>query len=482
MEREPEEVVYGMQTSLNSLLAGVASPSSFYFRGGNVGTGNRRSADYMQHRRRHQPPQPQPQPSSATSSNSSVPQDAPGRSEEAQQSPRRSRRVAAARSRQGDSSESLSSTDAVAPSAATSTSVASAASKPAPKAARKRSAAAAASTSGKKSAAARPKRARRSPRKPPPNAKDDSQYETEGNSKKDGDNNNDESSHSCCICMSEPDRQQLSTINGCGHHFCFDCIAKWAERENKCPLCKVRFTKIARVHKTKSKRGEKRTANTKSVRNRDQRSDLVSGAALEAMLNSIAASSRNGGGPGSSFRSLFGPGNPAGRQFRPAAPGSFRLGDWLEGSGDSDEDDSLHDMGGFSSDFNAMMRRSLEMSRENRRTRQAAAVAAAANASVPMPPPPPSAGMPWGPLVAFPTGMPLGNTMFHHHTFQMAPPLAPDPLPPNAYAANNGEDNAAAAAAGSTATNPLVIDLCSDDDDDDDEVEFVGTSATMSNR
>jgi len=53
----------------------------------------------------------------------------------------------------------------------------------------------------------------------------------------------------CCICLDIPALPELSSLNGCGHTFCFDCIEKWAERENTCPLCKVRFTKINRVHK-----------------------------------------------------------------------------------------------------------------------------------------------------------------------------------------------------------------------------------------
>lgn len=89
----------------------------------------------------------------------------------------------------------------------------------------------------------------------------------------------------CCICMCDVEPQDLSTINGCDHRFCFGCIEKWSERENTCPLCKNRFTKIDRVHKTKGgakiKGGSK---NTKCVKPRDQRSDLVPSAALEGLL------------------------------------------------------------------------------------------------------------------------------------------------------------------------------------------------------
>ena len=87
---------------------------------------------------------------------------------------------------------------------------------------------------------------------------------------------------SCCICMCdlEPGSDDLALINGCEHHFCFGCIEKWSERENTCPLCKNRFTKIDRVNK-KKKKGVK---NSKKVKQRDQRSDIISGAAIEGLL------------------------------------------------------------------------------------------------------------------------------------------------------------------------------------------------------
>lgn len=84
----------------------------------------------------------------------------------------------------------------------------------------------------------------------------------------------------CCICMCDVEPNDLSSINGCDHCFCFGCIEKWSERENKCPLCKARFTKIDRVNK-KRKKG---TKNTKKVKQRDQRTDVVPGAALEGLI------------------------------------------------------------------------------------------------------------------------------------------------------------------------------------------------------
>jgi len=84
----------------------------------------------------------------------------------------------------------------------------------------------------------------------------------------------------CCICMCDVEPNDLAMINSCNHRFCFSCIEKWSERENKCPLCKIRFTKIDRVHK-KRKKGMK---NTKRVKQRDQRSDFAPGAALEGLI------------------------------------------------------------------------------------------------------------------------------------------------------------------------------------------------------
>ena len=84
----------------------------------------------------------------------------------------------------------------------------------------------------------------------------------------------------CCICMSDVEPNDIAKIDGCDHRFCFCCIEKWSERENKCPLCKIRFHKIERIHRKYTK-GSK---NTKKVKQKDQRSDLSSGAALEGLL------------------------------------------------------------------------------------------------------------------------------------------------------------------------------------------------------
>lgn len=96
------------------------------------------------------------------------------------------------------------------------------------------------------------------------------------------------SNANCCICMEEPKPIDVAKITGCDHLFCFECIEKWSERENTCPLCKVRFNRIDRVNKSK-KKGDKAMKNLKRVKQRDQRSDLTPGAALEGLLASFAA-------------------------------------------------------------------------------------------------------------------------------------------------------------------------------------------------
>jgi hypothetical protein len=86
--------------------------------------------------------------------------------------------------------------------------------------------------------------------------------------------------------MTEPEHADLASINGCEHMFCFGCIEKWADRENTCPLCKQRFTKIDRVNKTKKKAAK----SSKKVKNRDQRSEMSQTIALEGLFGEFARS------------------------------------------------------------------------------------------------------------------------------------------------------------------------------------------------
>ena len=61
------------------------------------------------------------------------------------------------------------------------------------------------------------------------------------NKKIDSDNNLD-NLDICAICLDQI--KYKSKINSCRHKFCFDCIKKWAEISNKCPLCKKTFNDI----------------------------------------------------------------------------------------------------------------------------------------------------------------------------------------------------------------------------------------------
>jgi len=48
----------------------------------------------------------------------------------------------------------------------------------------------------------------------------------------------------CSICFECPRADNVATIGGCDHTFCLNCITTWSERNNVCPLCRVRFTSI----------------------------------------------------------------------------------------------------------------------------------------------------------------------------------------------------------------------------------------------
>lgn len=48
----------------------------------------------------------------------------------------------------------------------------------------------------------------------------------------------------CSICFEFPSAEEFSTMGGCDHMFCLQCITTWSEINNVCPLCRVRFTYI----------------------------------------------------------------------------------------------------------------------------------------------------------------------------------------------------------------------------------------------
>lgn len=265
-------------------------------------------------------------------------------------------------------------------------------------------------------------RKRAARKKPPPNAKDDS--EALEDSKPAAVEDNEEEGGgavSCCICMCEPEKEEVSSTNGCQHLFCFECIGKWADRENTCPLCKSRFTSISRVHKCKKRKGGRQVPNSKRVKQRDQRADVISGPAIEAMLASIAAASN--ATPGRLGRFLVALGS---RRPPTVVASRSRTTVILEDDIFSDETDD-DDMPMIP--FNTYMRNMQSMNRSATTL------------------PPSMFGMEFAPMpAAFGT-----------------------PHPPSqqgrSYASNTFEQNAG------TPSNPLEIDL----DDDDDEVEVFET-------
>lgn len=259
------------------------------------------------------------------------------------------------------------------------------------------------------------KKQKRGNLKSPPPGSDDSKKPAEKT----------ETTASCCICMDEPKPADLAKITGCDHFFCFECIEKWAERENSCPLCKVRFTKIERVNKAKKKKGEA-SKNSKKVKQKDQRSDIATGAALEGLLASFASSASFPhqrvarlifSGIGATGSSPFAMIPSAAR--RAAAAGSTSLEDSLFSSDtDDDEDEASSYMPGGAS-FADFFR-----------------------------------SVPRGPGIIVSTG--FGGR--HGISMTLDPPTG------RSYASNSGDRNAGRQA------NPLEIE---DDSDDEEDVEVV---------
>ena len=65
----------------------------------------------------------------------------------------------------------------------------------------------------------------------------------------------------CCICLNDITKRKEASLDCCDHKFCKKCIVKWSKRENTCPQCRKKFTKI--IH------GKREI----SVEERNQRSD-----------------------------------------------------------------------------------------------------------------------------------------------------------------------------------------------------------------
>jgi hypothetical protein len=255
---------------------------------------------------------------------------------------------------------------------------------------------------------------------------------------------------SCAICMCEPDREDVSNIDGCAHLFCFSCIGKWSDTENSCPLCKTRFSRIARVHPQRKKKGGASVHNVKRVKHQDQRSDVVSGAALENLLASIA---QNGTIPGASVAgsrlgyifARMGNGFPMHgvRTSRVTTTFSgFSLEDNLFDSDDEDEE-SYVNVPNF---MNVIMRSTLASAMAGRHRGNINMSAADMSTSV------------YG-----------GGPMNLNHALRTGMSAAAAP-------ARSHATNGAQVGAGNAAETPLEIGDDSEDDDDDDVVEVVQVS------
>ena len=239
--------------------------------------------------------------------------------------------------------------------------------------------------------------------------------------------------------MCEPSKEEEATISGCDHTFCFSCIGKWSERENKCPLCKVRFNKITRVKAQRKRRGGKSVQNVKTVKNCDQRSDLVSGSALEAMLNSIAAANGANSHLGRLFAVMRPTSGPGGRRSssRTTGGGGSRVTTNARGvfqvEIDDDDDDTFNP-----ADFSAFMRNAMQTSYQQARSSAHAARATNNGAGA-------AAHNP------FSSG---GGS----RSFMSVSGLARAHPPARSHASNGNDANAGAA------DNPLILDDGSDDD------------------
>jgi len=79
----------------------------------------------------------------------------------------------------------------------------------------------------------------------------------------------------CGVCYGAVSFQ--GKLDCCLHVFCFDCITKWANKENTCPLCKKRFYCVKRVpHRVEYAATTKQRQLTVSDRNQDNPLDIAS--------------------------------------------------------------------------------------------------------------------------------------------------------------------------------------------------------------
>ncbi|CAG9318109.1 unnamed protein product [Blepharisma stoltei] len=49
----------------------------------------------------------------------------------------------------------------------------------------------------------------------------------------------------CSICLNPIEFQ--GKVDACQHTYCYDCILRWSEVENTCPVCKTRFSFVSLI-------------------------------------------------------------------------------------------------------------------------------------------------------------------------------------------------------------------------------------------
>lgn len=51
----------------------------------------------------------------------------------------------------------------------------------------------------------------------------------------------------CAICLGETSVEDKTSLDGCAHLYCYDCIKTWTKDcENSCPQCKAKIKQIKR--------------------------------------------------------------------------------------------------------------------------------------------------------------------------------------------------------------------------------------------
>lgn len=68
----------------------------------------------------------------------------------------------------------------------------------------------------------------------------------------------------CSICLDTI--KTLGRLDCCDHYFCYDCIYKWSQSSNTCPLCKKRFAAISKIKPPTKKRRASPSSPTPSKR------------------------------------------------------------------------------------------------------------------------------------------------------------------------------------------------------------------------